>query len=253
MKIILCLLTALLISGPALAQTIPFNVVDPSGISRFGVNNANVSVLGDVHPSVALAVGYNSNRLISNHQVGVYVPLLGNAYTGGSYGYVIGYETALGTASGNYHPSRVVSFLVGGIAKGAGTSIGQTIGLVTEDETVGDANASIADFNNTFTGNWFINYAGTRASHLNGDLILGDNNNVPILRFAAYYPYTSEGVIYRSGNNLLIATTGIGTRVSIDLGTGAVSIPGLGYGGGTLSVSPSDSGGTGYRMVRVPN
>jgi hypothetical protein len=133
-----------------------------------------LAVGGDHYNHVLLAVGYNDHPLTQPHQVGVYSAVSGNDNVASpADGFVCGFETALKTDAGSFTLPLLAHFAQGSVTKGAGTTIERTVCLKVVDESAGTHNACIAKDGSTFTGNWFINYEGTRASYLGGALAIG--------------------------------------------------------------------------------
>lgn len=127
-----------------------------------------VGIFGDTYSHCILNVGYGANPLTATHQVAVYSAILGNSYVGDSNGYVIGFETRIGTQPGSFTLPNAVGINLGSVLKGSGTSITRVVGLLAYDDTAGTNNAILATFGDAFTGNWFLNYKGGRQSYVNG-------------------------------------------------------------------------------------
>lgn len=150
--------------------------VNTGKVSIEGTSAGVLAAGGEFYDHVMVAVGYLGNPLTNAHQVGVYSAVKGNSNVASpADGFVCGFETALGTAAGAFTLARLVHLALGSVTKGAGTTIDRTIGLMFVDETAGTANAFIAKDGSNFSGNWFIYYDGTRATHLGGNLeVSGD-------------------------------------------------------------------------------
>lgn len=140
---------------------------DSGGVAAFA---------GDRYNHVLVAAGLNANPLTAEHQVGFYTALQGNANTGVADGFVCGFETGIGLAAGTYSQAvpKIVAYAVGDMGTpGAGASATRSWNFSAFDQTTATNNAVLAVWNATFSGNWFIYYAGTRKSQLaGGDLIL---------------------------------------------------------------------------------
>lgn len=133
-----------------------------------------MSIGGDYYNHVVVACGFGgkANNPLSNfhpHQVCFYAALTGNDAVNDADGFVSGFETGLWVDCGG-SCKAAVSFQVGAIGAGVGSTITYTRGLGTHDETVGTNNAAIADNGIPFTGNWFIYYGNARPSYLGGAL-----------------------------------------------------------------------------------
>lgn len=133
-----------------------------------------LAIGGDFYNHVLVSAGLNANPLTNIHQVCFYGALQGNANVDGVNGFVSAFESAIGLAAGAYTVGKMAAFAVGAFGPfGAGAAATRTWNLSCFDQTWGTNNAAIAMWDSTFTGNWFIHYEGTRASRLNGDLVLG--------------------------------------------------------------------------------
>lgn len=232
-----------------------------------------MGIVGNMYNHVLVAVGYQSdpNPLTQPHQVGVYSAVTGNSYTavdGGTpatRGYVIGFETALGTHAGGTVP-WAVNYSIGSITKDAGDTLTRTVGYAVVDETAGTNNAAMALYDDQFTGNWFIRYTGTRASYLGGNLIVGADAYRSV---ATSYLRLSGGDAAGSGanvaiygqshatlsNQIVLSATGgmqfLGTGSADRMGISAAGV--VTIGGKALTFGANDSGGAGYRTVTIAN
>lgn len=126
------------------------------------------------HVLVAIGFGANANPLTQAHQVGIYGALLHNGFVSGAGTFNAAFETAAGTYPGAFTVERIVNYAQGSLTKGSGSTITRAVGMTTVEESAGTHNAAFADDNDsqTFTGNWYLRYIGTRPSLLGGALEL---------------------------------------------------------------------------------
>lgn len=144
-----------------------------SNMKIAGTNAGGLAIGGDFYNHVLVAVGLNGNPLTETHQVGVYSALKANSIAAGAGSFNAGFETAIGTQAGAFTLEACANFAIGSLTKGAGSTITRSWGISTYDETLATNNATIALYNSTFTGDWFIHYDGTRKSKLvGGDLLV---------------------------------------------------------------------------------
>jgi hypothetical protein len=128
-----------------------------------------VGVLASAAPtSAALNVGGGATSLSGTTQIGLRSALVGasDATTR-----ILAFSTAstFGTSAASFTCAAVINYYTQAITKGAGSTVTRTIGYKTVDDSAGTNNAHIAD-NETFSGDWAINLASTRASLLTGGL-----------------------------------------------------------------------------------
>ncbi len=159
---------------PTAGGTVSGDVTITGQLTVNGAVGGVAAFAGQFHNHVMLAVGYyasgsNPNILGETHQVAVYASIQGNDAARGAGSFVSGFETAIGTASTSGTVQDINNFEIGSIGT-AGATIARTRGIALHEETVGTANAFIADQTDAFTGQWFIKYVGTRASSLGGAL-----------------------------------------------------------------------------------
>lgn len=152
-----------------------------SGVSlKVPGNTAGVlAVGGNLYNHVLAAFGFEGNPLDNIHQVAVYAAVHGNSFAAGAGSFVIGFESAIGTQPGSFTLERITNYMIAAVDKGAGTTITRTTGLGTNDETSGTHNAAIARWDDSFTGNWFIYYGGSRPSYFGGAVTIVDTLTGP--------------------------------------------------------------------------
>lgn len=127
-----------------------WNATGQVGIGT-GSGNTSVLTLGG-----ALTTGA-SQRGVS------LTPTFSSAATSGG----TGVSLSLSTAAAAFTQNIMQAVSVGTMIKGAGSTITRAVNLTGGVQTVGTNNAFITD-NNTWTGNFFINQAGTEASLFSG-------------------------------------------------------------------------------------
>lgn len=146
-----------------------------------GDSNGVAAFAGDRYSHVLVSAGLNANPLTANHQVAFYTGLFGNSNTNGVNGFVSAFESGIGLAAGAYTVGKIAAFAVGNMGPfGAGAAATRTWGLSTYDQTAGTNNATMAPWDSTFTGNWYIHYEGTRDSKLAGNLLTGPEIYRPV-------------------------------------------------------------------------
>lgn len=140
-----------------------------------GDANGVAAFAGDRYSHVLVAAGLNANPLTAIHQVGFYAAHQANSSVNGASGFVAGFESAIGLAAGSYTVGKMAAFAVGQMGPfGAGAAATRTWNFSAVEVTAGVNNAVMANWDATFTGNWWLYYAGSLPSRLGGgDLIVG--------------------------------------------------------------------------------
>lgn len=125
----------------------------------------------DFHTHCIAQSGLNANPLVEESQVAWYAAIKGNEYATDHVG---GFESALGLDAG-VTCANINDFVTSALDIGAGSSVTRHRQFAYNDVAAGSAgDAVFANANdNSFTGNWFLHYGGTRPSRLGGDLGIG--------------------------------------------------------------------------------
>lgn len=129
-----------------------------------------VGLGGEIYDHGILTVGRNNNPLDQYSQVSIIAQMKGNA---NATVHIAGVETKLSTEASEFTVADMNNFVMTGIEKGEGSIITRTRFLGFLDENAGDNNAVMAAHNHQFTGDWFINYQGSRPSRFGGDFAAG--------------------------------------------------------------------------------
>lgn len=129
--------------------------------------NGRLGIFGAPNANFMLDIGNGASGFTGTTQVGALSEIVG---TSSATSNVRGFQSSVGTAASTT-TSVVQNFYATGIAKGASGTITNTINYMFDDQTVGTNNAAIAD-NTSSSGNWFINYSGSRMSTMGAALAL---------------------------------------------------------------------------------
>lgn len=218
-------LANLLTSFPPVPSVLPGSLTVTTWLSVGGDQDGVAAFAGDRYSHVLLALGFDAsgtnprNPLVNPHQVGAYSAMTGNSYVnapggGPTGGFVAGFETAIGVKGTSITLPRAVGYSLGAVSvSGSGTTVQRTIGVMSNDETVGTSgNAFIADFTDsvTFVGNWFFHYSGALASYLGGALTV-----VGAMTTGADYQFANDGFGLLSSDavRFIRYTTASGTQL----------------------------------------
>lgn len=169
-----------------------------------------------------------SGSAAGTDQNGLYVGVTASSACTGGFASVRSQPT---TAASVFTCPYVLSFFAPQITKGATSTITRIVNFFADDQVDGTNNAHMTN-NVTFTGNWYINYSGTRPSLMgSGSLIVGTAELATGATDGFIYIPTMNGtptgnstdytgtrpiVFDRAANKLWINTTGT-TWVSVTL------------------------------------
>lgn len=139
----------------------------------FSATSSNLAApslrVGSITPDTSTGLRVSSTGLTSTSPNVLYAdPVLPATATAGFGGCTISPSTVASAFVLPYY----IGFFPQDMTLGAGSSLTRSVGFYVPDRTIGTHLASIAD-NLSFTGSWFINYAGTLASTIGGAVTVG--------------------------------------------------------------------------------
>lgn len=181
-----------------------------------------VGLAGDANTGHLLIVGLGSSGATASgsDQSGV------SAFqttTSGATNSTVGFNAAMTTAAASYTSAVRAAFQVQNTTKGSGSTITRDIGFyLLGTPNQGTNNAILAD-NSSFTGDWFINYSGTRASTIGGPLTFKGVTDASSAASGFVGEYSSSSV---TSPTSAPATTTYGDVASLTLAAGDYDVVG---------------------------
>lgn len=202
------------VSSSAITGTFPNGIVTTTIAASGNLTVAGLTGLGGTTNSSNIVTVGSANPLTGVTQIGINSSITG---TSAATTQIVGMQASAATAAAVYTSGIVNSLRIVAPSAGAGSTITRALSIRVSTPTSGTNNAAIADTTG-FTGNWFINQAGTAANALGGVLVVGTD------------PGGSNQL--RVGGSLTISSTSLlSTKTSFTDGAAAAT--------GTLTNAPA--------------